>query len=41
MLAGNGGEARKWFDAFFRLWNHADPGLPVVSQARTEYARLR
>lgn len=32
--------ARTAYQDFFALWQHADPGLPVVAQAKTEYARL-
>lgn len=32
--------ARTAYQNFFALWQHADPGLPVWVQAKTEYAKL-
>ncbi|MGH9466396.1 MAG: hypothetical protein ACRD1Y_03485, partial [Terriglobales bacterium] len=33
-------QARTAYQNFFALLQHADPGLPVLAQARAEYARL-
>ena len=33
--------ARKAYQDFLALWQHADPDVPVYQQARTEYAKLQ
>ncbi len=40
-LAGNAVEARKHYQDFFALAKDADPDLPLLAQARAEYARLK
>ncbi|MEO7648965.1 MAG: tetratricopeptide repeat protein, partial [Bryobacteraceae bacterium] len=40
-LAGEKAKAGKAFQDFFELWKDADPELPLLRQAKTEYARLR
>ena len=40
-MTGNGAGARKQYQDFFALWRDADPDIPVLQQARTEYARLK
>lgn len=39
-LAGAGAEAAAAYRELFELWKDADPDLPVLQQARAEYARL-
>jgi tetratricopeptide (TPR) repeat protein len=39
-LAGDTAKARKAFQDFFELWKDADPDIPVLQQAKAEYARL-
>jgi tetratricopeptide (TPR) repeat protein len=39
-LAGDAAKARKAFQDFFELWKAADRDLPVLQQARAEYALL-
>ncbi len=39
-LAGDKGKARIAFQDFFALWKDADPDVPVLKQAKAEYARL-
>jgi tetratricopeptide (TPR) repeat protein len=39
-MEGKEPEARKEYETLFALWKDADPNLPVLKQARTEYARL-
>jgi serine/threonine protein kinase len=34
-------EARKNYQDFLTLWNDSDPAIPILKQARTEYATLR
>jgi len=40
-LAGDGANARKAFQDFLALWKDADPDIPILRQAKTEYADLR
>jgi eukaryotic-like serine/threonine-protein kinase len=40
-LAGEVANARKAFQDFFELWKDADPDIPVLKQAKAEYAKLR
>jgi eukaryotic-like serine/threonine-protein kinase len=40
-LAGDTAKAKKAFQDFFELWKDADSDLPVLQQAKAEYARLR
>ena len=40
-LAGDTEKAKKAFQDFFELWNEADPDLPILQQAKAEYAKLR
>jgi tetratricopeptide (TPR) repeat protein len=39
-LAGDTARSRRAYQDFFALWRDADPNVPVLVQARTEYARL-
>jgi len=41
VLAGEGTQAKDAYEKFFALWKTADPGLPVLRQARVEYAKLQ
>jgi eukaryotic-like serine/threonine-protein kinase len=40
-LAGDAAKARKAFQDFFDLWKDADPDVPILQQAKAEYAKLR
>jgi DNA-binding winged helix-turn-helix (wHTH) protein len=40
-LAGDHARAKSSYDHFLTLWNSADPDVPVLKQAKAEYARLR
>jgi len=40
-LAGDTEKAKKAFQEFFALWKDADPDLPILLQAKVEYARLQ
>ena len=40
-LASDTAKAKKAFQDFFELWKDADPDLPILQQAKTEYAELR
>jgi eukaryotic-like serine/threonine-protein kinase len=39
--AGETAKARKSFQDFFELWKDADPNIPILHQAKAEYAELR
>ena len=39
-IAGDNAKARAAYQDFFALWKDADPDIPVLKQAQTEYANL-
>jgi tetratricopeptide (TPR) repeat protein len=39
--SGDGGSARTAYQDFFALWKDADPEIPVLVEARAEYAKLK
>jgi DNA-binding winged helix-turn-helix (wHTH) protein len=41
VLAGEGAQAGDAYRKFFALWKSADPDIPVLQQARDEYAQLK
>jgi DNA-binding winged helix-turn-helix (wHTH) protein/tetratricopeptide (TPR) repeat protein len=34
-------KSRKIYDKFFATWMHADPNIPILKQAKAEYAKLQ
>jgi eukaryotic-like serine/threonine-protein kinase len=40
-LSGDVSKARAAYQKFFTLWKDADPDIPILNQAHTEYAKLR
>ena len=34
-------ESRKSYDQFFALWKDADPDVPILKEAKAEYAKLQ
>jgi tetratricopeptide (TPR) repeat protein len=40
-LSGDKAGARKAYQDFFTLWKHADPDIPILQQAKAEYAKLQ
>ncbi len=40
-LAGNASEARKAYQNFLALWKDADSDIPILKEAKAEYAKLR
>jgi hypothetical protein len=40
-LSGDTAKAKNAYDDLFALWSGADPGIPIVDEARAEYARLQ
>jgi hypothetical protein len=41
VLAGGTAKAKSAYQDFLTLWKDADPGLPILQQAKAEYAHLR
>ncbi len=41
VLAGDIPGARTKYQEFFTLWKDADPDIPVLKQAKAEYAKLQ
>jgi serine/threonine protein kinase/tetratricopeptide (TPR) repeat protein len=41
VLSGDKSGARKEYQDFLALWQHADPGIPALKQAKSEYAKLQ
>jgi hypothetical protein len=39
--SGNASEALKAYQAFLTLWKDADPDIPILKQAKVEYAKLQ
>jgi hypothetical protein len=40
-LSGDLTRSKAAYQDFLTLWNDADPDVPILAQARAEYARLR
>jgi hypothetical protein len=41
VLGSDTAAARKAYQDFLALWKDADPDVPVLQQARAEYAKLQ
>jgi len=41
VLAGDAAGARTAYQDFFALWKDADPTIPILQQAKAEYAKLK
>ena len=41
VLSGDAAKARVAFQDFFNLWKDADPDIPILKQAKAEYAKLQ
>ena len=39
-VAGDAGKARTAYQDFFAMWKDADPDIPVLVAAETEYGKL-
>ena len=39
-MSGDTADAKKAYEEFFNRWKDADPDLPILRQARTEYSKL-
>jgi Tfp pilus assembly protein PilF len=40
-LSGDTAKARTAFENFFTLWKDADPDIPILKEAKAEYAKLK
>jgi hypothetical protein len=40
-LQGESASAQAAYQDFFALWKDADPDIPILKQAKVEYARLK
>jgi eukaryotic-like serine/threonine-protein kinase len=40
-MQGDTAKAKSAYQDFLTLWKDADPDIPVLRQARTDYARLK
>jgi eukaryotic-like serine/threonine-protein kinase len=40
-LQGDTGKARAAYQNFLTLWKDADPDIPILKQAKAEYAKLQ
>jgi hypothetical protein len=40
-MSGNPSAARKAYQDFFALWEDADSDIPILKQAKAEYAKLQ
>jgi len=41
VMQGDTANARKWYEDFLTLWKDADRGIPILQQAKAEYAKLQ
>ena len=39
-MEGNREQSRRAYDRFFTTWKNADPDIPILRQAKTEYKKL-
>ena len=39
-LSGNTPKSKTAYQDFFSLWKNADPDVPILKQAKAEYAKL-
>jgi serine/threonine protein kinase/Flp pilus assembly protein TadD len=40
-MSGNAGKARNAYQDFFALWKDADPDIPILKEAKSEYEKLQ
>jgi hypothetical protein len=40
-LAGNADRTRAAYQDFLMLWKDADPDVPILKEAKAEYAKLK
>ena len=40
-LAGDSAKSKTAYEDFFALWKDADPNVPILKEAKAEYAKLK
>ncbi len=40
-MAGDTAKAKTAYQDFLTLWKNADPDIPILKEAKTEYAKLQ
>ncbi len=40
-LAGETAQSRRAYEDFFALWKDADPDIPILLEAKSEYGKLQ
>ena len=40
-MEGDTAKAKSAYEDFLTLWKDADPDIPILQQAKTEYAKLK
>jgi hypothetical protein len=40
-MAGNTAKAKSAYQDFLALWKDADPDIPILKEAKAEYAKLQ
>jgi eukaryotic-like serine/threonine-protein kinase len=40
-MQGDNAKARAAYQDFLTLWKDVDPGIPILKQAKAEYAKLK
>jgi hypothetical protein len=40
-MAGDTAKAKSAYQDFFALWKNADPDIPILKEAKAEYAKLQ
>ncbi len=40
-LSGDAAKSRRMYQDFFALWKDADPDIPILQEAKAEYAKLK
>jgi len=40
-MAGDPGKAKAAYQQFFSIWKDADPDVPILKEAKAEYAKLQ
>ena len=40
-MAGESAKAKSAYNDFLTLWKDADPDIPILQQAKAEYAKLK
>ena len=41
VLSGDTAKAKRGYSDLVAIWKDADPAIPIVNEARTEYAQLQ